>query len=216
MKNRYIRYFITLSLFFVFGCSNTKYLPEGDLLYTGASVKVKDSVIKKKDRKELENALEALLRPKTNKQFLGLRPKLWFYNIAGEPKKEKGIMNWLRNTVGEEPVLFSKVDLDYNANVLRNFSENRGYFKTRVSADSTVRNKRVTAEYIVQPRRQYKIKEVKFPEDSSALGKAIARTKRRSLLREGRPYDLDVIKDERARIDTRLKERGFYYFNPDY
>jgi len=198
----WMKYFIMLSLFFILGCSNTKYLPEGDLLYTGGSVTVKDSILKKKERKELENALEALLRPKPNKQFLGLRPKLWFYNIAGEPKKEKGIRNWLRNTVGEEPVLFSKVDLDYNANVLRNFSENRGYFKTRVSADSTVRNKRVTAEYIVQPRRQYKIKEVKFPEDSSALGKAIARTKRRSLLREGRPYDLDVIKDERARIDA--------------
>lgn len=205
-----------LSLLFVYGCSNTKYLPEGDLLYTGGSVMVKDSVMKKKERKELEKALEGLLRPKPNKQFLGLRPKLWFYNIAGEPTKDKGIRYWLRNKVGEEPVLFSKVDLDYNANVLRSFAENHGYFKARVSADSTVRSKRVTAEYTIQPRKQYKIKEVKFPEDSSALGKAIARTKRRSLLKEGNPYNLDIIKTERERIDARLKEKGFYYFNPDY
>ncbi|HSD07774.1 BamA/TamA family outer membrane protein [Flavobacterium sp.] len=216
IKTRFIKYFIVLSLFFVYGCSNTKYLPEGDLLYTGGSVTVKDSVLKKKQRKELENTLEGLLRPKPNQQILGLRPKLWFYNIAGEPKKEKGIRHWLKYKVGEEPVLFSKVDLDYNAAVLRSFSENHGYFKTRVSADSTVRNKRVTAEYTVQPRKQYKIKEVKFPDDSSALGKAIARTHRRSLLKEGNPYDLDVIKAERERIDTRLKEKGFYYFNPDY
>jgi len=205
-----------LSLFFVYGCSNTKYLPEGDLLYTGGSVTVKDSVLKKKERKELEKTLEDLLRPKPNQQILGLRPKLWFYNIAGTPKKEKGFRHWLKYKVGEEPVLFSKVDLDYNAAVLRNFTENHGYFKTRVSADSTVRNKRVTAEYIVQPRKQYKIKEVKFPDDSSAIGKAIARTRRRSLLKEGNPYDLDVIKTERERIDARLKEKGFYYFNPDY
>ncbi|HJY13282.1 MAG TPA: hypothetical protein VJ304_10880, partial [Flavobacterium sp.] len=84
IKTKYIRYFIALSLFFVFGCSNTKYLPEGELLYTGGSVTVKDSVIKKKDRKELEKELEDLLRPKPNKQFLGLRPKLWIYNIAGD------------------------------------------------------------------------------------------------------------------------------------
>ncbi|WP_228526638.1 MULTISPECIES: BamA/TamA family outer membrane protein [unclassified Flavobacterium] len=216
MGNRYIRYFIALSLFFVFGCSNTKYLPEGDLLYTGSSVTIKDSVIKKKERKALEKELEDLLRPKPNKQILGLRPKLWIYNIAGEPKKQKGIRYWLRNKVGEEPVLFSKVDLDYNASVLRNFTENRGYFKVRVSADSTAKNKRATAEYIVQPKRQYKIKNVKFPEDSSALGKAIARTSRRSLLKPGNPYDLDVIKNERERIDARLKEKGYYYFNPDY
>lgn len=216
METRYIKYFIVLCLFFVLGCSNTKYLPEGDLLYTGGSVTVKDSVIKKKERKALEKELEGLLRPKPNKKILGLKPKLWLYNIAGEPKKDKGIRHWLRTKVGEPPVLFSQVDLDYNASVLRNFTENRGYFKTRVSADSTVRSKRVTAEYIVQPRKQYKIKSIKFPEDSSALGKAIARTSRRSLLKEGNPYDLDVIKAERERIDARLKEKGYYYFNPDY
>ena len=216
MKNLYIKYFLVLSLFFVFGCSNTKYLPEGDLLYTGGSVTVKDSIIKKKDRKALEKELEGLLRPKPNKQILGLRPKLWIYNLAGEPKKEKGIRYWLRTKVGEEPVLFSKVDLDYNASVLRNFSENKGYFKTRVSADSTVRNKRVTAEYTVTPKRQYIIKSVTFPDDSLKMSKIIARSSRRSLLKVGKPYDLDVIKAERERIDARLKEKGYYYFNPDY
>ncbi|MEN2415314.1 translocation and assembly module lipoprotein TamL [Flavobacterium mesophilum] len=216
MKNRYIKYFITLSLFFVFGCSNTKYLPEGDLLYTGASVKIKDSIIKKKDRKALENELEGLLRPKPNKQFLGLRPKLWIYNIAGQPKKDKGFRYWLRTKVGEEPVLFSKVDLDYNASVLRNFTENKGYFKTRVSADSTVRNRRATAEYIVVPKKQYIIKSVTFPDDSLAMSRIIGRSSRRSLLKVGNPYDLDVIKAERERIDARLKEKGYYYFNPDY
>jgi len=216
MKNRYIKYFITLSLFFVFGCSNTKYLPEGDLLYTGASVKIKDSIIKKKDRKALENELEGLLRPKPNKQFLGLRPKLWIYNIAGQPKKDKGFRYWLRTKVGEEPVLFSKVDLDYNASVLRSFTENKGYFKTRVSADSTVRNKRATAEYIVVPKKQYIIKSVTFPDDSLAMSRIIGRSSRRSLLKVGNPYDLDVIKAERERIDARLKEKGYYYFNPDY
>ncbi|XDZ53995.1 hypothetical protein FlaCF_1043 [Flavobacterium tructae] len=213
---KYVRYFVVLSLFFVFGCSNTKYLPEGDLLYTGGSVTVKDSILKKKERKALENELNDLLRPKPNKQFLGLRPKLWFYNIAGEPKKQKGIRYWLRTKVGEPPVLFSKVDLEYNASVLRNFTENRGYFKTRVSADSTVSHKRVTAEYTVVPKKQYIIKSVIFPDDSLAMSRIIGRSSRRSLLKVGQPYDLDVIKAERERIDARLKEKGYYYFNPDY
>ncbi|WP_316634407.1 BamA/TamA family outer membrane protein [uncultured Flavobacterium sp.] len=216
IKTIYFRYFIALSLFFVFGCSNTKYLPDGELLYTGGSVTVKDTIIKKKERKELESELEDLLRPKPNKQFLGLRPKLWFYNMAGEPKKQKGIRYWLRNKVGEPPVLFSKVDLDYNASVLRNFIENRGYFKTGVSADSTVSNKRVTAEYTVVPKKRYTIKSVTFPDDSLAMSRIIGRSSRRSLLKVGKPYDLDVIKAERERIDARLKEKGYYYFNPDY
>ncbi|MFH6944101.1 BamA/TamA family outer membrane protein [Flavobacterium sp. FlaQc-50] len=216
IESYFMRYCVVLSLFFVFGCSNTKYLPEGDLLYTGGTVTVKDTILNKKDRKALESELETLLRPKPNKQILGLKPKLWFYNIAGEPKKQKGIRYWLRNKVGEAPVLFSKVDLEYNASVLRNFAENRGYFKTRVSTDSTVKDKRVTAEYIVIPKKQYKIKSVTFPQDSSEIAKVISKTSRRSLLKVGNPYDLDVIKAERERIDARLKEKGYYYFNPDY
>lgn len=216
IENRYVKYFVLFSLFFVLSCSNTKYLPEGDLLYTGASVTVKDSIMKKKDRKALETELEGLLRPKPNKQIFGLRPKLLIYNLAGEPKKQKGTRYWLRNKVGEAPVLFSKVDLDYNAAVLRNFTENRGYFKTQVSADSTVRSKRATAEYIVIPKKQYIIKSVTFPDDSLAMSRIIGRSSRRSLLKVGKPYDLDVIKAERERIDARLKEKGYFYFNPDY
>ena len=216
METRYIKYLLVLSLFFAFGCSNTKYVPEGDFLYTGSSVKVKDSIIKKKERKALENEAKDLLVPKPNKQILGLRPKLLVYNWVGQPKKDKGIRYWLRTKVGEAPVLFSKVDLDYNASILRNFMENKGYFKTRVSADSTAKNKRATAEYTILSKKQYKIKSVQFPVDSSDLGKSIARTSRRTLLKEGNPYDLDIIKTERDRIDARLKEKGYYYFNPDY
>jgi len=209
--------YLILMLLFVYGCSNTKYLSEGELLYTGGKVTVEDSLIKRKERKALEKELKGLLRPKPNSKILGLRPKLLIYNVAGEPKKEKGFRHWLRTKVGEPPVLFSQVDLQYNADVLQNYSENRGYFKTRTASDSTRRGKRASAEFVVKPGKQYKIREVIFPMDSSALGKAIARTmKRRSLLKTGDGYDLDIIKAERERIDTRLKEKGFYYFGPDY
>ncbi|MBK0370441.1 translocation and assembly module lipoprotein TamL [Flavobacterium agrisoli] len=217
MKRIIYKYGFVVLLFFMFACSNTKYLAEGELLYTEGSVQVEDSILKKKDRKALENELEALLRPKPNKQIFGLRPKLLIYNLAGEPTKDKGIRYWLRNKVGEAPVLFSQVDLDYNVALLRNFTENRGYFKVRVSADSTTNGKKASAEYTVKPYQQYKIKEVDFQADSTKLAKQINRIiTRRSLLKVGNPYDLDVIKAERERIDTRLKERGYYYFNPDY
>jgi len=67
IKACFIKFTALLALFFVLGCSNTKYLPEGDLLYTGGSVTIKDSIMKKKDRKALETELEGLLRPKPNK-----------------------------------------------------------------------------------------------------------------------------------------------------
>ncbi|WP_159800397.1 BamA/TamA family outer membrane protein [Flavobacterium sp. MK4S-17] len=215
VKNKYVPLLLT-ALFFAAGCSNTKYLPEGDMLYVGGSVKVEDSLISKKERKALESEMEDLLRPKPNRKILGMRVKLFFYNLAGEPKKDKGFRYWLRNKVGEPPVLFSQVDLDYNADLLQNYSENKGYFKTITSADSTSRNRKARAEYTVEPGRQYKIRNVIFPSDSTMLDSTIMSVQKRSRLRPGRPYDLGVIKTERERIDRRLKQKGYYYFNPDY
>src|SRR6476620_776096 len=215
MKSKYILYCLIFALL-ALGCSNTKYLPEGELLYTGGKVKVIDTLIKRKQRKALAAEFKGMLRPRPNTKILGLRPKLWFYNIAGNPKKERGLRHWLKTKVGEPPVLFSQVDLEYNEDVLQNYSENRGFFKTRTASDSTRHGKRASAEYTVKPGMQYHIRQVIFPSDSSAISKAIASTQRRSALKPGASYDLDLIKAERERIDSRLKEKGYYYFGPDY
>lgn len=217
--NKSTLYYLFFATLFIGGCSNLKYLPEGEALYVGGSVKVEDTAISKKERKNLEEQLEPLLRPKPNSSFLGLRPKLYFYNLAGEPSKDKGFRYWLRNKVGQPPVLFSQVDLAYNESILQNYAENKGYYKVRTESDSTGKsnNKKVTAEYTVRPGYQYKIKSVTFPSDTTnTLERDIAKLGRRSRLRVGQPYDLDRIKTERERIDTRLKEQGYYYFNPDY
>jgi outer membrane protein insertion porin family len=208
-------YFLFLALF-VASCSNTKHLSEGELLYTGAKVKMEENETSKKERKALKAELEKLVRPKPNTLFFGMRAKLFFYNLAGKPKKEKGWRHWMKTKVGEPPVVFSQVDLDYNRSVLQNYAENNGYFNTQSSADSTRKGKTATAAYIVKPEKQYKIKEVKFPADSSEISAVIRNTSRRSLLKKGRGYSLEAIKNERIRIDNRLKEKGFFYFNPDY
>jgi hypothetical protein len=42
-----------------------------------------------KKKKSVKTALKEVLRPKPNSSILGLRPKLYIYNLAGTPKKEK-------------------------------------------------------------------------------------------------------------------------------
>ncbi|GGB67157.1 membrane protein [Flavobacterium suaedae] len=215
MRNNPIIYI--LLVIFAFGCSNTKYLPEGEMLYTGAEVKVKDSTLSKSDRKEMEQEMEDLLRPRPNRKILGLRAKLYFYNIAGEPKKNKGFRHWLKNKVGEPPVLFSQVDMDYNADLLQNYAENKGYFKTRTSADSTSHNRRASVDYTVTTGKRYTIRNVNYPPaDSTKIDSVISGLKRWSILKSGNPYDLGDIKEQREQIDKILKYKGYYYFNLDY
>lgn len=165
MNKPHFLYILFLALFAA-SCSNTRFLPEGELLYTGAKIKIEGNDTSNKENKALKIALKNIVRPKPNSSILGLRPKLYVYNIVGTPKKEKGLRYWLKTKVGEPPVLYSQVDLEYNKSVLQNFVENNGYFNAHTSADSTRHGKKATAEYSVKPRKQYKIREVKFPTDS--------------------------------------------------
>ncbi len=205
-----------LILCFLVSCNNTKYLPKGETLFAGSSIKyISNDSSAKSQKAVLKDELSAIVLPKPNSTILGLRIKLWFYNIAGKPTG-KGLRYLIRNKLGEPPVYASTVNFDKNRNIMTNRLENRGYFKGRVNFDTTTRNLRTKAVFKVKPGVQYVIDTVKFPADSSALSSVIRRVTRRSPLRRGRAYDLDVIKQERIRIDTRLKQQGFFFFNDDY
>ncbi|MCD9617279.1 translocation and assembly module lipoprotein TamL [Chryseobacterium gleum] len=199
----------------VISCSNTRFLKEGQMLYTGAEVKIENDTISKKEKKELQAALEANLTPKPNSTFLGMRPKLYFYNIAKEPKKDKGFNYWLKYKVGEKPVLLGDVDREFNKDIIENYSENKGYFNAKATYDTVSKNKKAQVIYTVRPGSRYLIDGVKFQKDSTLVNQEIQSFADKTLLKNGRPFDLDVIKSERERIDNRLKERGFYYFHPD-
>jgi outer membrane protein insertion porin family len=199
-------------------CSTTKSVPQGDALYTGASVRaVKDTVSNKKN-KSLAKQLEGLTRPRPNRKFLGMPFKLWMYNLAGNKPTGRGLRGWLKNKVGEPPVLLSAVNLDHNTEVLKSWLENKGYFQAKVTADTTVKGKKASARYKAVTGDQYHIAEVHFPEDdtSAVLVSKIRESMPNTLLKTGQPFDLDVIKAERLRIDDYLKEHGFYFFNSDH
>ncbi len=214
--NKNFKTIIALStIAIISSCSNTRFLKEGQMLYTGAEVKIENDSISKKEKKALKAELDENLTPKPNSTFLGLRPKLYAYNIAKEPKKEKGFNYWLKYKFGEKPVLLGDVDKEFNKDILVNYSENQGYFNAQATYDTVSKNKKAQVIYTLKPGNQYLISQVKFQEESTLVNKEIQNLKDKSLLKVGNPFNLDVIKAERERIDNGLKEKGFYYFHQD-
>lgn len=200
---------------FLNSCSNTKFLAEGQYLYTGAEINIKNDTLSRKEKSNLKSALEDQLRPKPNSSFLGLRPQLYIYNITKEPKKDKGLRHWLKYRIGEEPVLLSDVDREFNKKIIVNYSENKGFFNAKATSDTISKNRKAKVIYDVTPGARYLISAVNFPEDTTAINAEIQAVKNNTFLKAGNPFDLDVIKAERERIDEHLKNRGFYYFSPD-
>jgi outer membrane protein insertion porin family len=209
-------FFFTVSLLVLMSaCSTTKSVPKNDKLYTGASVSVEGPDLSARQKKTLRNDLKGLTRPKPNSRLLGIPFRLGFYNLFSGAKPGS-FFGKLRDKWGEPPVLLSQLDLQRNTKNLQNYLENKGFFHARVSGDTTVKGRKASASYNAQTGNQYTIAAVQFPQDSSDLAKAIAAASPNTLLKPGQPFDLDVIKGERIRIDAYLKEHGFYFFSPEY
>lgn len=212
----YIRYFIASSLLFaISSCSNTRFLKEGEMLYTGAEIKIENDTLPRKQKKELESGLEENLTPKPNSSFLGLRPKLYIYNITKEPEKDKGLRHWLKYRVGEKPVLLQDVDREFNREIIVNHSENKGFFNATTTYDTVSKNKKAEVIYTVRPGARYSIANVEFEKDTTRISREILKLSDETLLKSEDYFDLGTIKAERERIDRGLKEKGFYFFSPD-
>ena len=199
------------------GCSTTKSLKPGQILYTGAEININpDSSVKIENQKQVKQDLESKTRPRPNKSFLGVKFKLGIYNLAGEPKKPKGLKHWLRTKVGEPPVLLNDVKLKYNNDVLKSYLISEGYLQAEVTGDTIINGKKGKAVYTANTGSRYKINQITFPKDTGNMTKIINDNKGKTLLKVGDYYDLDTYKNERIRIDNDLKENGYFYFSPDY
>lgn len=213
--NKIVGFTCALLMMLACSCSNTKYLPKGESLYTGAQIRIDAPALSKAKKKTLKAELAALTRPKPNASILGLRIKLWLWNIGGNPKRKISVKRLIKN-LGEPPVLLSDVRIERNTKILESTLENTGFFTAGVIGEVENKNRRAKAVYSATPGAQYTINDIKFQADSSDLQKAILRLRRRTLLKTKKPFELETIKAERVRIDERLKNLGFYFFNPDY
>ena len=209
---------LILLAFLIFaGCSSTRKLKPGQYLYTGADIIINpDSSSRIDDQKQVAKTLESKTRPRPNKSILGIKWKLQLYNLAPDTVKPKGIGNWLKNKVGEAPVLVNDVKIKYNNDVLKSYLVSQGYLQADVTGDTVLKGKKGKAVYTTNTGIRYKINSITFPPDTGTLTKIINTNKDKTLLKVGDFYDLDTYKNERVRIDNDLKESGYFYFSPDY
>ncbi|MCY7356254.1 MAG: BamA/TamA family outer membrane protein [Rudanella sp.] len=208
-------YFILLALFQ--SCNIARRLPPNERLYVGTDINLSaDSTISKDDKKNLEGQLKDLARPRPNKTLFGIPYKVGFYYLLGEPKKEKGLRAWFRRKFGEAPVLASAKAISSNATIFAGLMENEGYFRSSVSGKLVEDGYKARGVYDARVPARYTIDSVLFLVDSTPARRAMFNISPQTLLKVGDPYRFATIQAEQQRISTTLKNRGFYYFQPDY
>ncbi len=207
--------FLILICFLLAACSGVKHLPPGEKLYTGMKIKLEtEENFGKKEKKIIIANVKASVRPAPNKVFLGLRPRLWMYMAAGEGPANK-FERWLKKT-GEAPVLISDVKPGISAEIIDARLFNIGIFKSYTGYQTVEKENTASVIYTSHIHKPYTVKAqiISFSDDS--LQNAILSGQDDSFIKPGEDYNLDLLKSERMRIDALLKNKGYFYFNPDY
>lgn len=206
------------------GCSITKHLPEGEVLYTGQKPIVYLSRSTTSVGETAIEEVEAALATAPNNSLLGsstLRTPfpfgLWFY--CGFHHYEKGLGRWIFNKFGADPVLLSSVNPDIRIKAATNLLHDYGYFNGTVGYETFVNPKdslKAKLQYTVNMRNPYVIDTVGYVGFTARTLRIMQLGRRRSQIRPGSQFNVTDLDGERTRLSTLLRNVGCYYFRPDY
>lgn len=210
--------FTLIYIFLIFsmlsqGCRVSKFIPEGEHLYTGANLElVPEGDVK--DINQVKNRLETLL-PNANSSILGMRIGVWAH-YKGSQEDANFINRFLKRQLGEEPIYLRDINPVRTEELLLNRMENQGYFYGRTASEVKRDEKFASIDFTAWLPTPYIMETVQIERDSLQIDQAIRELLEDTYLKKGDRFDLQKLNAERIRIDDELKKRGYYNFNSDY
>lgn len=189
-------------------CNVTKFVPQGEYLLNDVKIKVIDT-------KKVPSAdLMRFVQQKQNTEILGFwKLQLGIYNTASADTAKWTSKN--ARKIGEAPVIYSSSLADASCQQLTRAMHNKGYFLAEVDTLVLKMDKKVSVVYQVTANRPYTIGdyEVNFKNEELA---SIAQNQRNTFIREGMQFDADLLNQERQRVASAMRMRGYFYFDQEY
>lgn len=204
-------------------CSTTSKIPADEMLYTGTK-SIKYEADTTHVPSEVKSSIKTAVSVAPNNYIRSLDWRypfplgLWVYNHW--PNPPKGIRHWLYEKLVEEPVLVSDVRPEVRTRMIEEILDNNGYFSgTATYGLVQGRNKKKAAiAYTVNPGQAYPVDSIELLPDTCALYHMVDSLARRDTYLSARSprYCADSLKTARIRITNSLRNRGYYFFQPNY
>lgn len=221
-KNPAISIILAVIFCWIASCSTTKRLAPDETRYTGLG---KFEVIAPNGVK-LPGALESELK-KTGETdandyilapFIKIPLGLWVYNNWND--SAKGLKGWLYRKWVKDPVLISEVKPQIRAKLMEQLLDDNGYFGSQVeyNIEKDKKNQQKAAiGYTLHVTKPYIIDSILYLSGNSKLNHFIDSVARKSpYLKKGEIFCVDSLEVERVRIVNAMRNRGYYYFRPEY
>jgi len=207
--------FLIVSGICLYSCSSVRHLQPGESMLVKNEVKVVDA-----KNPDFDN-LKSYVRPIPNKKFMDLfRIKTVFYEW-GQPTYDKNgntkddkFRKFLRERVGEAPVLLDSVDITNSVDQLKIVMKQLGYFDAEVDYAVTYKRKdqkKSKVDYFVTAHEPYTVSRIRYDISIPEYKRIVVLNQRKSVLSPGMQYNENLINDELTRIINLIRNEGYYY-----
>ena len=208
---------ILFALLLLSSCSSTKILKDNEYML------IKNTVTMKDVKGEEFSGMANYVQPLPNSKFMGIfNLKTSLYGEA-QPKvskktgelKDTKFRRWLRESVGEPPVLLDSILIEKSEQNLKTVMKKKGFFHAEVSSEVVFpRPKKAQVNYYVKANDPYYVRRVSIDVPVFEFRKIFVLNMRESQIKKGMRYDEDLISDEIDRMVKLLRNEGYYYANP--
>lgn len=204
------------------GCSNTRFLTEDQLLYTGQKkmhISVNKEDMKASSRRQLS---QAGYSEKPNNSIFDRRVLppigLWVHNYCDAEEKGK-VRKWFYNAVAGDPVLISDINPELRAQKIENDLFDEGYFHARAwsKVDTSARNPRkAKIGYFVEVGFPYLYNQIEFDSLIGSIDTMVNLEDFRTQVNTGDQFNVQKLTDARSEVTTQFQNQGYFYFNPEF
>ena len=227
MKTRHnagLPLFLAVALLTLGGCAVDKYIPEGEYFYTGTkNYNYLDEAEPSRNGALAKADLDNVLAYKPNGSIVGSKSlripftyPFWINQNLKDSKTAFG--RWVYKSFGAEPILVSTVNPALRAQVANQLLREYGYFSSTVTPHILPQGRdSVSAKvsYDITFGKPTLIDSIRYRLPASLGDSATLFDEEEIILKEGDPLGVLVMENERIRIASALRDKGYYFFKPE-
>lgn len=212
-----------MMMLFFSSCKSTKIVPQDQHLLVKNKIKTKESSnnILNKLITSIDNNQSMYIKHKPNRRIFILGQfYLKLYNFGSSKKKpyKNETKAWRRyfRRIGEAPVILDSNEVNKSELNIQKYFFNKGFLNAEVTSTIKYKRKKAYVTYYVNPSNPYLIHQVNFFADDGEIDKLLNTRSKESMLLKDNNLDIDLLSKERNRINTLLRNSGYYDFSKDF
>ncbi len=188
-------------------CSVSRFVPEGEYLLDQVSVQT--------DTRELgSQQLSGYIQQHPNSRWFSLiKVPMSPWLISGIDSTKR--INRFLHKLGQAPVIYDAQKAQATRNDMEQAVRNMGYLHADVAVKERSKRKKMRLTYEVRTGERYHVDQVFRYVGDSVIASLIDSADSQTLLHAGMPFDVNLMEQERVRLNNLLRNKGYYRFNKE-